>query len=83
MKGLFVKDFKLLTSGGNYFIVVFVLTAFGALCMAADGEYPGDVGFESVLIAAAAVEAKVYDLYCSGHCPADCRRSDVRIVCGA
>lgn len=66
MKGLFVKDFKLLTSGGNYFIVVFVLTAFGAFCMAADGEYPGDVGFESVLIAAAAVEAKVYDFYDNG-----------------
>lgn len=66
MKGLLVKDFKLLTGGGNYFIVVFTLAFFGALCIAAEGALPGDVGIECTLIAAIAVETKIYDFYDNG-----------------
>lgn len=66
MKGLLVKDFKLLTSGGNYFAMVSALAFFEVLCVLIGGEVFSDLSQGSMVIAALAVETKIYDFYDNG-----------------
>lgn len=67
MKGMLIKDLRLLTGGKeSYFNIVFAVLFLGVLGIALDGK-PGDnFGFECAVIAVMATKAKSYDLCDNG-----------------
>ncbi len=67
MKGLLVKDLKLMMSGrGVYLGVVFVIAYLDVLGIVTNGVYSVDLGIKSALMASIAVGTKSYDFYENG-----------------
>lgn len=67
MKGLLVKDLKLMMSGrGVYLGVVLVIAFLDVLGIVTDGGHSVDLGIKSAITAAIAVGTKSYDFYENG-----------------